>query len=150
MPSETKYKGIPVSPGISIGKAYLYLRSSFEVDTEFLNENEIGKELEDFNRAIELSKKELNKIRSLTHEMIGKKNSLIFDAQLEILDDKFFITGVVNRIHNEKRTASFIFDEEMSKIGNALLSANDEYLKERVADIKDVRNRVLRNMKKES
>lgn len=37
----------------------------------------------------------------------------------------------------------------MSKIGNALLSANDEYLKERVADIKDVRNRVLRNMKKE-
>jgi len=149
LPSETKYKGIPVSPGISIGKAYLYLRSSFEVDTEFLNENEIGKELEDFSRAIELSKKELNKIRSLTHEMIGKKNSLIFDAQLEILADKFFITGVVNRIHNEKRTASFIFDEEMSKIGNALLSANDEYLKERVADIKDVRNRVLRNMKKE-
>lgn len=149
MPSETTYKGIPVSPGISIGKAYLYTRSTFEVDTEFISNGEVAKELDEFSKALELSVKELKKIRSLSHEKIGKKNSLIFDAQLEILDDKFFITGVINRIRNEKRTASFIFDEEMSKIGNALLSANDEYLKERVADIKDVRNRVLRNMKKE-
>lgn len=150
MPSETTYKGIPVSPGISIGKAYLYTRSTFEVDTEFISNGEVAKELDEFSKALELSVKELKKIRSLSHEKIGKKNSLIFDAQLEILDDKFFITGVINRIRNEKRTASFIFDEEMSKIENALLSANDEYLKERVADIKDVRNRVLRNMKKKS
>ena len=149
MPTETIYKGIPVSPGISIGKAYLYTRSSFDVDTEYINSNEIEKEVDEFNKALELSKKELLKIRSFSHEKIGKKNSLIFDAQLEILNDTFFISSVINRIQNEKRTSSFIFDEEMSKIGSILLSANDEYLKERVADIKDVRNRVLRNMKKE-
>jgi phosphotransferase system enzyme I (PtsI) len=149
LPTETIYKGIPVSPGISIGKAYLYTRSSFDVDIEFINSNEIEKEVDEFKKALELSKKELLKIRSLSHEKIGKKNSLIFDAQLEILSDTFFISSVINRIQNEKRTSSFIFDEEMSKLGNILLSANDEYLKERVADIKDVRNRVLRNMKKE-
>ncbi len=149
MPGETTYKGIPASSGISIGKAYLYTRSQFEVDTEFLHDSEIQKELIDFNRALELSVKELNKIRSLSYEKIGEKNSLIFDAQLEILNDKFFITSIINRIKKEKRTASFIFDDEMSKIGQALLSANDEYLKERVADINDVRNRVIRNMKKE-
>ena len=47
------------------------------------------------------------------------------------------------------RTASFIFDQEMKKIGDALLAVKDEYLKERVNDINDVRNRVMRNMKKE-
>src|SRR4029079_5973490 len=90
-----------------------------------------------------------NKIRTLSYEKIGEKNSLIFDAQLEILDDKFFIANVLNRIEKEKRTASFTFDEEISKLGNVLLASNDEYLKERFTDINDVRNRVIRNMKRE-
>lgn len=149
MNKETTYKGIAASPGISIAKAYVYSRSSFEVDTEFLNDAEIEKEISDFNKALELSTKELNKIRSLSYEKIGPKNSLIFDAQLEILNDKFFIANVLNRIKKEKRTASFTFDDEISKLGNALLAANDEYLKERFSDINDVRNRVIRNMKRE-
>ena len=149
MSEETTYKGIPASPGISIGKAYLYTRSNFEVDAQSIQSHEIQKEIEEFNRSIELSIKELNKIRLLSYEKIGEKNSLIFDAQVEILNDKYFLGSVINRIEKEKRTASFIFDEEMSKIGEVLLSANDEYLKERVSDINDVRNRVLRNMKKE-
>ncbi len=149
MPAENTYKGIPASPGISIGKAYLYTRGKFEADTQLLNNDEVTTEIDEFRNALDLSMKELNKIRSLSYEKIGKKNSLIFDAQLEILNDKFFISGVISRIHKENKTASFIFDEEMSKIGQVLLSAQDEYLKERVTDINDVRNRVLRNMKKE-
>lgn len=149
MADEIIHKGIPASPGISIGKAYLYSRSTFEVDTEFLKSGEIDKDIDEFNKALELSKKELSKIRELSHEKIGKKNTLIFDAQIEILNDKFFISAIISRIQNEKRTASFIFDQEMKKIGDALLAVNDEYLKERVNDINDVRNRVMRNMKKE-
>lgn len=149
MADEIVHKGIPASPGISIGKAYLYMRSTFEVDTEFLNSGEINKDIDEFTKALELSKKELSKIRELSHEKIGEKNTLIFDAQIEILNDKFFISGIESRIRNEMRTASFIFDQEMKKIGDALLAVNDEYLKERVNDINDVRNRVMRNMKKE-
>jgi phosphoenolpyruvate-protein phosphotransferase (PTS system enzyme I) len=146
---EISYRGIPASPGISIGKAYLFTRSNFEVDIQLLYNNEIEKEIEEFHNALNLSMKELNKIRTISYEKIGEKNSLIFDAQLEILKDKFFISNIINRIKAEKKTASFIFDDEMSKIGQALLSANDEYLKERSADINDVRNRVIRNMRKE-
>lgn len=149
MADEIIHKGIPASPGISIGKAYLYTRSTFEVDTEFLKSGEIEKDLDEFKIALDLSKKELTKIRELSHEKIGKQNTLIFDAQIEILNDKFFIAAIENRIRNEKRTASFIFDQEMKKIGDALLAVKDEYLRERVNDINDVRNRVMRNMKKE-
>lgn len=143
------YKGIAASPGISIGRAYLYERSSFEVDNQGLSIHEIEREIEEFQHAIQLSKKELGKIRSFSYQKIGEENSLIFDAQLDILNDKFFIGNVINRIQEEMRTASYIFDKEISKIGHALISSNDEYLKERFSDITDVRNRVIRNMKKE-
>ncbi|MDQ3020408.1 MAG: phosphoenolpyruvate--protein phosphotransferase [Bacteroidota bacterium] len=149
MHKELTYTGIPASPGISFGKAYIYTRSNLEVDKQLLNTDEIMKEMEEFQNALNLSMKELSKIRNLSYEKIGEKNSLIFDAQLEILNDEFFIKSIIKRIQREKKTASFIFDEEMSKIGHALLNANDEYLKERFADINDVRNRVIRNMKKE-
>lgn len=149
MPAETIYKGIAASTGISIGKAYLYTRSNFDIDIQHLNENEVEKEIEEFERAIDLSKKELNKIRTLSYEKIGEKNSMIFDAQLEILSDEFFINTVKLRIDKEKRTASYVFDNEISKIGRALLESNDEYMRERFTDINDVKNRVIRNMKKE-
>lgn len=149
MASETVYKGIPASPGISIGHAYLYTRSNLEIDFQSLKSDEIEKELQEFERAVELSKKELTKIRSLAYEKIGEKNSMIFDAQLEMLSDSYFNATINHRIKNELKTASFIFNDEISKISSAFLNSNDEYLKERFSDIKDLRNRVIRNLRKE-
>mgnify|MGYP003617866621 FL=1 len=149
LPKEITYKGVPASPGISIGKAYIYSRSTFEIDTQILNEGDVEKELLEFDNAIELSKKELNKIRALSYEKIGENNSLIFDAQLDILNDKFFFNNVNQRIQNEKRTASYIFDDEITKLSHMLVNSKDEYLKDRFNDLKDIRNRVFRNLKKE-
>jgi len=84
LPTEITYKGIPASPGISIGKAFLYSGSNFEIDSQILTESEFVRELDEFEKAIDLSKKELSKIRSLSQEKIGEKNSMIFDAQLDI------------------------------------------------------------------
>ncbi len=146
---EVIFKGVAASPGISKGNAYQYTRSNFEIDTQFLDNGEITKETEELKNALDLSMKELNKIRSLSYEKIGEKKSLIFDAQLEILADKFFISNIIHRIEKEKRSASYILDDEVSKLGSVLMSSNDEYLKERFTDINDVRNRVIRNMRKE-
>lgn len=149
MSKEITYKGVPASPGISIGKAFIYTRSSFEIDSQILHESELEKELQEFEHAIELSKKELAKIRTLSYEKIGESGSLIFDAQLEILNDKFFFSKVSQRIHTEKRTASYVFDDEISKLGQILADSKDEYFRDRINDLKDIRNRVIRNLKKE-
>lgn len=149
MSKEITYKGVPASPGISIGKAFIYTRSSFEIDSQILHESELEKELQEFEHAIELSKKELDKIRTLSYEKIGESGSLIFDAQLEILNDKFFFSKVSQRIHTEKRTASYVFDDEISKLGQILADSKDEYFRDRINDLKDIRNRVIRNLKKE-
>ncbi|HMS63833.1 MAG TPA: phosphoenolpyruvate--protein phosphotransferase [Ignavibacteria bacterium] len=149
MPTEITYKGIPASSGISIGKAFLYSRNKFDIDPHIIDQSEIAKEVEEFRRAINLSTKELEKIKTLSQEKIGASNSKMFDAQLDILNDKFFLNKIELRIQEDKRTPSFVFDDEISKIGKIFLDSNDEYLKERFTDITDVKNRVIRNLKKE-
>lgn len=146
---ETIYEGIAASPGISIGHAYLYTRNQIKIDSGIIADGDTEKELDEFKKAIEFSVKELNKIYTISRERIGEKKSQIFDAQLEILNDKYFLEGVVKRIIGEKRTAGYIFDDEISKLGKILLAAEDEYMKERFSDINDVKNRVIRNMKRE-
>lgn len=147
--NETIFHGIPASPGISIGHAYLYTRSQIKINSDIIADSDVEKELDEFKKAIEFSVKELNKIYVLSKERIGEKKSQIFDAQLEILNDKYFLESVVKRIIKEKRTAGYIFDDEISKLGKILLAADDEYMKERFSDINDVKNRVIRNMKRE-
>jgi len=146
---EKIFKGIPASPGITIGKAYLYTKNQIKINVQNLDVSEIENEIEEFNKAIELSRKELNKIFTISKERIGEQQSKIFDAQIEILSDTIFINSVIERIRKEKRSASYIFNNEINKLGKILLSANDDYMKERFADINDVKNRVVRNMKRE-
>lgn len=149
MTREKIYRGIPASHGISISKAYLYTRRQVSISHHEISESDIDKEIEEFGNAIEISKKELNKIHSLSVERIGEENSRIFQAQLDILNDNIFIDTVLKRIKKEKRTSGFVFNDEISKLANILLAAKDDYMKERYTDIIDVKNRVIRNMKRE-
>lgn len=146
---EIIYTGIAASPGISIGHAYVYTRNQIKINSGIIADGDVEKELDEFKKAIEFSVKELNKIYAISKERIGEKKSQIFDAQLEILNDKYFLESVINRIIKDKRTAGYVFDDEISKLGKILLAAEDEYMKERFSDINDVKNRVIRNMKRE-
>lgn len=149
MTKEKIYRGIPASHGISISKAYLYTRRQVSISHHEISDSETDKEIEQFRNAIEISQKELNKIYSLSVERIGEENSRIFQAQLDILNDNIFIETVLSRIKKEKRTSGYIFHDEISKLANVLLTAKDDYMKERFSDIVDVKNRVIRNMKRE-
>ena len=124
MAKEKIYKGIPASSGITIGKAYLYTKRQIKINAQNLSGSEIEKEIDDFNKSIKQSRKELNKIFSISKERIGEQHSKIFDAQIEILNDTIFINSVIARIKKEKRSASYIFHDEINKLGKILLSAN--------------------------
>ncbi|HRE40371.1 MAG TPA: phosphoenolpyruvate--protein phosphotransferase [Ignavibacteria bacterium] len=145
---EEIFRGIPASPGISMSIAYVYSRSKTIVDISELSKKDIENELLDFEKAIQLSLKELKKIHSISTERIGEEKSKIFDVQIEILNDTLFLNQVKERIIKENKTAGFIFDNEISKIENVLM-AGDEYMRERISDFTDVKNRVIRNMKRE-
>ena len=68
---------IPASPGISTGKAYIYIRSDWEIDLKSIGKDELHKEISDFEKAIDLSKKELTKIKSFSYEKSGKNSWIL-------------------------------------------------------------------------
>jgi len=145
---EEIYKGLPASKGISIGKPFVYRAElpayNSGTGAEITKENEIA----DYDESISKSKKELNKIFSLAKEKLDDKNLQIFDAQLSFLYDEFLHDKVKHRIHNENISAFSVFNEEIKNLENALLTSKDDYMRERINDIEDIKNRVLRNLSK--
>lgn len=149
MHREKIYKGIPASQGISIGKAYLYKRQQVNINTAVINESEIESEISMLRNAVEVSLKELNKIYAISIERIGEKNSKIFEAQIEILKDSIFLENVIGRVKQELHSSGFVFNDEIEKLINLFLKSENQYMHERYADMIDVKNRVIRNMKRD-
>jgi phosphotransferase system enzyme I (PtsI) len=146
---EKIHKGIAASQGISIGKAYLYARKQVNINTMKISDEEVEPEIALLKNAIEVSLKELNKIYGISLERIGEKNSKIFEAQIEIIKDTIFLDSVFTRIREEHRSAGFVFNDEIEKLGQIFLKSENSYMHERYADLIDVKNRVIRNMKRD-
>ena len=149
MHREKIYRGIPASQGISIGKAYLYKRQQVNINTAVINPSEVESEVNMLRNAVEVSLKELNKIYAISVERIGEKNSKIFEAQLEILKDNIFLESVIKRVRKELHSAGFVFNDEIEKLVALFLKSENQYMHERYADMIDVKNRVIRNMKRD-
>jgi phosphoenolpyruvate-protein phosphotransferase (PTS system enzyme I) len=143
---EQIFKGIPASKGISIAKPFLYSVESPSFDSVASGSVSPEKEISDYSNAISQSVKELNKIFSLAKEKLDNKNLQIFDAQLSFLYDDYLHNKVKERIKQEKKAAYQVFNEEIKILETALLSSNDEYIRERINDIEDIKNRILRNL----
>jgi phosphotransferase system enzyme I (PtsI) len=142
---EEIYRGLPASKGISIGKPFVYIAAS----PKFIPANgefDADKEIVDYEQAIEQSKKELQKIFKLAKEKLDDNNLMIFEAHLQFLNDEVLHKNIKKRINDEKKSAYVIFDTEIKHIEQQLMLSNDDYIRERVADIEDVKHRVLRNM----
>lgn len=147
---EIIFKGLAASKGISIGKPFLYRAEvpNYNMDLPEGGSIIAEKEIDDYENSIAQSIKELNKIFTLAKEKLDDKNLLIFEAQLSFLFDDFLHAKVKQRIVNEKRPAFEIFKDEIKNLENAILASGDDYMRERINDVEDMKNRVLRNLLK--
>ena len=146
--NEEIYKGLPASKGISMGKPFVY---RVEIPVSSVPGDGVispEKEISEYKQAIEQSKKELDKIFNLAKEKLDAKNLQIFDAQLLFINDEILHQQVVKRIRQERTSAQRAFIDVIKVYEDTMLSSNDEYLRERVSDIEDIKNRVLRNLVK--
>lgn len=135
-------KGIAASDGVAIAKAYLL----FEPDLTF-DKNEkvtdVEGEVAKFNSAIEASKVELTKIRNNAEVQLGADKAAIFDAHLLVLDDPELIQPIQDKIKNENANAATALTDVTTQFVTIFESMDNEYMKERAADIRDVSKRVL-------
>ena len=137
-------KGIAASDGVAIAKAYLLV----EPDLSFTNENitDTDAEIKKFRNALEASKIELTKIRNNAEKSLGADKAAIFDAHLLVLDDPELIQPIEDKIENEKVSAPEALNEVTTQFITIFESMDNEYMRERAADIRDVSKRVLAHL----
>lgn len=136
--------GIAASDGVAIAKAYLLV----EPDLSFTNEKvtDTDAKIQKFRNALEASKIELTKIRNNAEKQLGPDKAAIFDAHLLVLDDPELIQPIEDKIANEKVSAPEALDEVTSQFITIFESMDNEYMRERAADIRDVSKRVLAHL----
>lgn len=135
-------KGNPVSPGISVGKAYIYKALSFDVHETYF-EGDPAAEKAVFDAAVQAAETELDGLIAAFSAQDADK-AKIFEAHKEILFDEEILEMVEEAILSEKKTSDFAVCGVYAEFIELLGSAKDELIAARVADLRDVRNRLIR------
>ena len=141
-----RLKGIAASPGIVIGKVFSLTGDVVKVEERNISSEEVAIEVEKFNSAIELTRKELADIQNQAKQKIGKEGEKIFNAHQLLLDDKIINEETIHKIQNDCKNADYVYYQVMQKFQDSLENVNDEYFIGRVADIRDVKRRLIRNI----
>jgi len=140
-------KGIGVSPGIVIGKAYLYDRFDAQVSFYRLRDkNLVAKEIKRFRAALKESEKQLLEVKNRLFELAGREPLYIIDVHIMILKDRMFINHTVQYIRNMLVNAEWAMKMTIDRYREIFEKVEDEYLKGRVSDVRYVGQRILRNL----
>ncbi|MBF0720420.1 phosphoenolpyruvate--protein phosphotransferase [Staphylococcus sciuri] len=134
-------KGIAASDGVAISKAYLLV----EPDLSFSSENisDVDGEVEKFKAAVNQSKVKLTQIRNNAEKQLGADKAAIFDAHLLVLEDPELLNPIEENIRNNKVNAPTALNEVSTNFITIFENMDNEYMKERAADIRDVSKRIL-------
>jgi len=144
--AQNKIVGIPAAPGLIISHAYLFSKEKLEISHSAVED--VDEAIQNLHEALNKSKKELNKIFDIAKEKMEATRAAIFEAHVMILDDPILIGNIENRIRNEKISPEYIVNDEISKYQSLMHFSTESYMKERAADIEDIKNRIVRNLQK--
>ncbi|MGM0441588.1 MAG: phosphoenolpyruvate--protein phosphotransferase [Elusimicrobiota bacterium] len=139
-----KLKGTPASPGIAIGRAHLLEEDSYCVIKRNIGKKQVKKEQTRFKNAISEAREEFNQQKDRVSRDIGKKYSRLFDAYNLILEDPLLYKDTLNIISDERVNAEYALQSVVDRITKTFTLMDDEYMKDRVNDIQDVGNKVMR------
>jgi phosphotransferase system enzyme I (PtsI) len=140
------YKGIGVSPGIAIGRAVIVEKRVASVYRVPIREEEVPAEVTRFNESLEKTRDELLELKFKVARSMGDEYAQIFEAHAMIVGDASFQDKVTQKIETEQVNAEWALAEVQEELQARFASFDDDYLRERVADVKDVAERVLVNL----
>ncbi len=144
--SGTIMRGIGVSPGVAIGPVMLLQPETVSVFDRPIEDKAVSSEIARFEEALIATR---HQIREIQHTLRGQTHShdaSIFDAHLMVLDDRTFIDEIISGVRERKRNIEFVVQEGTEKYANVLAAVDDDYLRERVADVRDVGKRIIHNL----
>lgn len=139
-------EGVAASPGIAIGKSLLKKEEKIKIDKKNISNDQIENEIQKLHKALNKSKKSLKKLKEETAENLGEEQAEIFTAHLMILDDPEVIPLFEDKIKNNKINAEAAVKAVIDEFSAVFTAMDDQYLKERGSDIKDVGMRIIKNL----
>ena len=139
-------RGIPVSGGVCRGKIVVLGKASDAVPRQEVSEEDIPQEIQRLERALTQTRQQILEVQHKVSQAMGAKDASIFDAHLLVLEDPTLIDEVTRLIREQKINAESAFHQVAEKYGATLSAMDDEYLRERAADMRDVTARVLDNL----
>ncbi|MBQ6458580.1 MAG: phosphoenolpyruvate--protein phosphotransferase [Exiguobacterium sp.] len=134
-------KGIGASAGIAVAKAFVMETPSFDIPSHKIED--VAAEKARFQDAIAQSKTELEAIREHTLRELGPDKAEIFSAHLLIVEDPEIVSQVNDKIESENMNAAKALDEVAQTMIMIFESMDNEYMRERAADVRDVTKRVM-------
>jgi phosphotransferase system enzyme I (PtsI) len=137
-----KLYGLVVSPGLARGRVCL-LGRPVTVKRRSVSRDQIPKELERLNRAIEAVREDLRRTRRVIGHDLGEKEATIFDAQLLVLDDPYFRSRIESVVKDEQLAAETAIDAVVQEFASRLADAADGHLREGIEHFRDVGERLV-------
>ncbi|MDQ0416050.1 phosphotransferase system enzyme I (PtsI) [Croceifilum oryzae] len=141
---EQNGKGIGAATGLAIGTAVIWKKE--EVSVQERSITDLSSELQRFKQAIQATKEQVQILRKQTADRMGESEAAIFDAHLAFLDDPGFIGEMEQRINTQKQAADWACQSVTGEFSSLFSNMEDEYMRARADDIRDVGNRLLQNI----
>ena len=138
--------GIPASPGIVFGKALVLKEEKIVLDTQKISEDQVETEVARFYAGREAAVEQLNSIHQRALKSLGEEKAAIFEGHLMILEDEELEEEIIDYLRSNKVNASVAANKIIDQQVEMLSEIDDEYLKERAGDIRDIGNRLIKNI----
>ena len=141
--SEIVVKGIAASQGIAYGQIFLYVQKDLDLPQFQIDPARRVEEIARFDHALVETRKEIGRVRAEVAKNLGEDEARIFDAHLMVLEDQALIGETIREMEKTGLNIEACFHRVSQRYVQAFEEIPDEYLRERVADIRDVAKRVL-------
>ncbi|MDO5564358.1 MAG: phosphoenolpyruvate--protein phosphotransferase [Eubacteriales bacterium] len=139
-------KGLPVSEGYAIGKVCILEKKDFTYEKKKINESQVENELDRFNIAKEKVKQNIDRLYQDTLKKISEDEAKIFESHKEVLEDPTLIDSVSDKIQNDLFSVEEALDKTKEEIVAKFNAIDDEYIKARVLDVKDITDQIMGNL----
>src|ERR1043166_170366 len=143
---EKTFRGIPVSAGVCRGKILVLDRGRPAISRRQLSDGEVAEEVNRLEKALVQTRHQILEVQRKVSAGMGAKEGSIFDAHLLVLEDRTLLDEVVRVIQEENVNAEHAFHIVAERYAATLAAIEDDYLRERATDMRDVTARVLNNL----
>jgi len=138
--------GIPASPGIVFGKALVLKEEKIVLDMQKIKDSQVDEEIARFYAGREVAVEQLNSIKERAYQSLGEEKAAIFEGHLMILEDEELEEEIIDYLRSNHVNAAVATNVVIDQQVAILSEIDDEYLKERAGDIRDIGNRLIKNI----